>query len=77
MARNADQIVAEQLGALHLQFVLAVARAEAAEEKVAELTAQVNALSAFKKDVFKVPDENEVPDEKAANVPEVSKAPKR
>jgi hypothetical protein len=49
MARSADQIVTEQLGALHLQFVLAVARAEAAEEKVAELTAQVNALSASKK----------------------------
>ncbi|KKL72686.1 hypothetical protein LCGC14_2082410 [marine sediment metagenome] len=46
MARTADQIVAEQLGALHLQLVISQARVEAAEEKVAELTACVHVLEA-------------------------------
>ncbi len=44
MARTADQIVTQQLGALHLQLVIAQARAEQAEDKVMELTAQLNAL---------------------------------
>ena len=44
MARTADQIVSEQLGALHLQIVIAQARAEAAEERIATLLAQVSVL---------------------------------
>ena len=44
MARNADQIVSEQLGALHLQLVIAQAKAEAAEERIAGLLAQVSIL---------------------------------
>lgn len=46
MARTADQIVAEQLGHLHLQLVIAQSRYEAAEEKSVELSTRVSVLEA-------------------------------
>ena len=46
MARTANEIVAEQLGALHLQLVLAQTQAGQAMEEAAKLAAEVDILKA-------------------------------
>ena len=46
MARDANQIVKEQLGHLTLELVLAQARNEDLQEQIAKFTAQVSMLEA-------------------------------
>ena len=80
MARTADQIVTEQLGALHLQLVIAQARAEQAEEKVAELSAKNSVLQArlpdAVKEALKEVGTSETPEpEEMSEIPEIPEMP--
>ena len=62
MARTADQIVSEQLGALHLQLVIAQSRAEHAEELAATLATQVHELKKANGEIPEDVDESSIPD---------------